>query len=209
MIARTLVSFAAGASSHGRGIPAGTGMAVLDADADFHRARRAHIAARALHRLVPGRTRQSHPRALDGIHALAWSTSSVRVIALRAIVGTVEATTDFDADFRPTTNRIFSRWQRVALAHRRGHPLPPIIAIERPDGYYVIDGRHRVSVARAFGQTDIEAWVSPTLQTAGRQDSDMRAGPVRPQPPAADQEQRCTRQQITREEFADNNRVTR
>jgi hypothetical protein len=167
MTARTLVSFPPGAPSHRRGIRVGTGMPVLDAHADFERARRAHIAARALHWLSPRRTRQSHPPALDGIHALAWTTSSLRVIPLPAIVGTVDATTDFDADFRPTTNRISTRWQRVALAHRRGHPLPPITAIERPDGYYVIDGRHRVSVARAVGQTDIEAWVSPTLRTAG------------------------------------------
>jgi hypothetical protein len=171
MTARTLVSFPAGASSHGGGIRAGAGMPVLDADADFQRARRAHLAARALHWLLPRRARQSHPRALDGIHALAWSTSSLRVIALDAIVGTVEATTDFDAHFRPTTNRIAGRWQRVALAHRRGQPLPPITAIERPDGYYVIDGRHRVSVARAIAQTDIEAWISPSLRTAGHRPS--------------------------------------
>jgi hypothetical protein len=196
MTARTLVSFPGGAASHRRGIHVGTGMPVWDADADFHRARRAHIAARALHWLLPRRTRQPHPHALDGIDALAWSTSSLRVIALDAIVGTVEATTDFDADFRPTTNRISSRWQRVALAHRRGQPLPPITAIERPDGYYVIDGRHRVSVARAIAQTDIEAWISPSLRTAGHRpsvpsptaaprdrderwpESDMRAGPI-------------------------------
>jgi hypothetical protein len=166
MTARTLVSFPPGAPRHRRGIHVGTGMPVLDADADFRRARRAHIAARALHWLPPRRTRQAHPRAWDGNHALAWTRSSLRVIPLDAIVGTVDPTTDFDAGFRPTTNRISTRWQRVALAHRRGHPLPPITAIERPDGYYVIDGRHRVSVGRAFGQTDIEAWVSPTLRTA-------------------------------------------
>ena len=90
------------------------------------------------------------------------------MIPLAAIVGTVDATTDFDADFRPTTNRIAARWQRVALAHRRGHPLPPITVIERPDGYYVVDGRHRVSVARAARQTDIDAWVSPSARPAGR-----------------------------------------
>jgi len=166
MTARTLVGIPGGAAGHRHGIHVGTGMPVLDARADFQRARRAHIAARALHWLVPRRTHQSHPRALDGIHALAWTTRSLRVIALDAIVGTVEATTDFDADFRPTTNRISSRWQRVALAHRRGQSLPPITAIERPDGYYVIDGRHRVSVARAIAQTDIEAWVSPSLGAA-------------------------------------------
>ena len=160
MTARTLA-----APAHRRGIQLGTGMPLLDAHADFQRARRAHIAARAIHWLTPRRTGQSHPRTLNGVHALTWTPSRLRVIPLDAIVGTVEATTDFDAEFRPTTNRISARWRRVALAHRRGHSLPPITVIEGPDGYYVTDGRHRVSVARALGQTDIEAWVSPVRTT--------------------------------------------
>jgi len=152
------------ASGHRRTVRLGTGMPLLDAHADFQRARRAHIAARAVGWLAR-RTRESHPRAVNGVHALAWASSHVRVIPLDAIVGTVEATTEFDAAFRPTTNRISARWLRVALAHRRGRSLPPITAIEAPDGFYVTDGRHRVSVARALGQTDIEAWVSPVRTT--------------------------------------------
>jgi hypothetical protein len=160
MTARTLA-----APGQRRSIRLGTGMPLLDAHADFQHARRAHIAARAVGWLPPRRTRQSHPRSLSDVHALAWTSSQLRVIGLDAIVGTVEATTDFDADFRPTTNRIFARWLRVALAHRRGRSLPPITTIEGPDGYYITDGRHRVSVARALGQTDIEAWVSPLRTT--------------------------------------------
>jgi hypothetical protein len=148
-----------------RGIRLGTGMPLLDAHADFQRARRAHIASRAVRWLPRRRARQSHPRALNGVHALAWTSSALRVIPLDAIAGTVEATTDFDAAFRPTTNRISGRWLRVALAHRRGLSLPPITAIEGPDGYYVTDGRHRVSVARALGHTDIEAWVGQLRTT--------------------------------------------
>jgi hypothetical protein len=138
---------------------ASTGMPALDARSDFHRARRAHLAARALTWLPSRRAARAELRALNGVRALFWTAGRVHVIPLPAIVGTVEATADFDAHWRPTTNRISGRWQRVALAHRRGQPLPPITVIERPDGYYVIDGRHRVSVARALGQTDIEAWV--------------------------------------------------
>jgi hypothetical protein len=41
------------------------------------------------------------------------------------------------------------RWERIALAHRTGRALPPITLVRRPDGHYVIDGCHRVSVARA------------------------------------------------------------
>jgi hypothetical protein len=29
-----------------------------------------------------------------------------------------------------------------------------------PDGYYVVDGRHRVSVALATGRREIDAWVA-------------------------------------------------
>jgi hypothetical protein len=160
MTARTLA-----APGQRRSIRLGTGMPLLDAHADFQRARRAHIASQAVRWLPPRRARQSSLRALNGVHAVAWTSSHLRVNPLDAIVGTVEATTDFDAAFRPTTNRISARWLRVALAHRRGLSLPPITAIEGPDGYYVTDGRHRVSVARALGHTDIEAWVSPMRTT--------------------------------------------
>jgi hypothetical protein len=148
------------------GPPAGTGVPAIDARADFQRARRAEILAGALYRLRAGRRGRRALPTLDGVCALSWTGRALRVIPLGTIVGTVEATTDFGAGFRPTTNRVAERWQRVALAHRRGHALPPITVVERPDGYYVIDGRHRVSVARALGRTDIEAWVGHSLRRA-------------------------------------------
>jgi hypothetical protein len=148
--------------SRRRGPRPGTGVPAIDARADFERARRAEILARALHRLAPRRGARGVLPTLDGVRALSWTGRDLRVIPLRAIVGTVDATTDFDAGFRPATNRVADRWQRIALAHRRGHALPPITVIQRPDGYYVIDGRHRVSVARALSQTDIEARVGST-----------------------------------------------
>jgi hypothetical protein len=141
----------------------GTGVATLDARSDFQRARRAYLATRLVGRLTPGRTRRRRPFALDGVAALSWGSARLRVIPLPAVVGTVDATHDFDARFRPAAAHLAARWQRVALAHRQGTQLPPISVIERPEGYYVLDGRHRVSVARALGQRDIEAWVSPVL----------------------------------------------
>jgi len=36
---------------------------------------------------------------------------------------------------------------------------PTMTLVRRPDGHYVIDGCCRVSVARALGHGDIEAWV--------------------------------------------------
>ena len=54
-----------------------------------------------------------------------------------------------------------ARWERIALAHRRSVSLPPIRVLRGEDGYYVVDGRHRVSVALALGRRDIDAWVTP------------------------------------------------
>jgi len=146
----------------------------MAARADFQRARRAHLAALARRWLMPRRTSRTRPRDLGDVAALSWRTAHLRPIPLESIVGTVDPTADFDAGFRPATDRLSSRWQSVARAHREGLPLPPIAVIERSDGYYVLDGRHRVSVARALGYRDIDAWTSPAGPV-------VRARP--PQPP--------------------------
>jgi hypothetical protein len=137
----------------------------LTVGTDFARARRGHLLAR-VRRQLTRRPCGARPRDLAHVAAIYWLPARLRPIPLAAIVGTVEATADFDAHFRPATDRVSSRWQRVAHAHRAGHPLPPIAVIERPDGYYVLDGRHRVSVAREFGQHDIDAWASPCPRLA-------------------------------------------
>ena len=136
--------------------------AIAGARADFERARRGYLAARVGRLLRERRLSRTQPRNLNEIAALFWHSTRLRSIPLEEIVGTVDATTDFDAGFRPAADRVWSRWQSVARAHRDGRSLPPIAVIERRDGYYVLDGRHRVSVARALGQERIDAWASPT-----------------------------------------------
>jgi hypothetical protein len=137
-----------------------TGIAVIDARDDFARARRAQIAARAARWLAGGR-RRSVPRTLGDAAGLPRGASRLEVIPLDEVVGTVEATIAFDARFRPASEHVRARWERIALAHRRGAALPPITVLQGPDGYYLVDGRHRVSVALAIGLRDIEAWVTP------------------------------------------------
>lgn len=137
-----------------------TGMPFLDAHEDFSRARRAEVAARTARWLVGGQRRPRTPRTLGDTGELPRGTAQLRVIGLDAVVGTLEPTISFDASFRPASELVRARWERIALAHRRGISLPPISVLQRPDGYYVVDGRHRVSVARALGHRDIEAWVT-------------------------------------------------
>jgi hypothetical protein len=134
-----------------------TGMPHIDAREAFSRARRAQVAGRAARWLRRG---PATPRTIGEGTPVASGPSRLRVIPLAEIVGTLEPTISFDASFRPASELVRARWERIALAHHRGVALPPISVVRRADGYYVIDGRHRVSVAHALGHRDIEAWVT-------------------------------------------------
>lgn len=147
-----------------------TGNPVLDAQADFRRARRAHSVARVGRWFARGR--RARPPTLTDVTAKVGGISHLELVPLCSIVGTLDPTTQFDARFRPTSELTRHRWERIALAHRRGDALPPIALLARPDGYYVVDGRHRVSVALALGQRSIDG-----LVTGGR---------VRPAPSLSD-----------------------
>jgi hypothetical protein len=137
-----------------------TGMPLLDAQADFRRARRRSAVARVGRILRRASARSNMPRTITDAEALNGGPARLQVVALDAIVGTVEPSIHFDARFRPASELVRTRWERVALAHRRGIPLPPVHLHRRGDGYYVSDGRHRVSVALALGHRDIDAWVT-------------------------------------------------
>lgn len=136
-----------------------TGLPTMDAQSDFRRARRRYLGAR-LGRWVRRCRCASSPRALASSATLGSGPSRLEVVPLRAIVGTLEPTNRFDPDFRPASNALRWRWERIALAHRRGDALPPVMLRRQADGYYVVDGRHRVSVARALRLGDIDAWVT-------------------------------------------------
>ena len=150
----------------------------LGARADFERARRGYLAARVGGLVRARGASRTCPRDLGDVGALSWHSARMRPIRLGAIVGTVDPTTDFDAGFRPAADRVAPRWQSIARAHRGGRALPAIVVLERPDGYYVLDGRHRVSVARALGHETIDAWTSVSPSPA-RTTTSTRERPMR------------------------------
>ncbi len=79
-------------------------------------------------------------------------------VDLDKIVGSVGRYHDFTRTFLPLVESDGPRWQRVAeLQWDQG--LPPIELYKVGDVYFVKDGNHRVSVARQFGATTIEAYV--------------------------------------------------
>jgi hypothetical protein len=93
--------------------------------------------------------------------------AGLEVVPLDAIVGTVDRGMDFDRRFRPTTGRVRSRWEHIAAAMRRGEALPPVDLVRIGEIYFVRDGHHRVSVARALGRTDIDAYVTEVVTGVG------------------------------------------
>jgi hypothetical protein len=81
----------------------------------------------------------------------------VQTVAIRQIRGSEGRNRDFDRHFNPLTSHSQERWMRVAEAQQRGVPLPPIQLIRVGEVYFVRDGHHRISVARALRQHEIEA----------------------------------------------------
>jgi hypothetical protein len=77
-------------------------------------------------------------------------------VQLRKIVGSVARYSDFNRAFRPRTHTLRERWQRTLDARER---LPPVELYRVDDVYFVVDGHHRVSVARDAGARTIDAEV--------------------------------------------------
>src|SRR5829696_9070561 len=147
-----------------------TGLPSADAQYDFSRARRRRALARMAARL----------RRADDVHhilpfeevARALGRTGERrlgqqLISLDSIVGTVDRSREFDRSFRPTSPRVRERWQRINLAQRKGQALPPIDVYRIGELHFVKDGHHRVSVARALGHRDINAYVTEVLTQVG------------------------------------------
>ena len=83
-----------------------------------------------------------------------------RVVAVEEVVGSVGRFKDFDGEFLPIRRSVGERWKRVDKAFHLGVDLPPVELYMIGEGYYVLDGNHRISVARFQGVRWIEAEVT-------------------------------------------------
>lgn len=85
--------------------------------------------------------------------------AGARTVPINRIKGSEGRSSDFDCDFNPIHTRTRDRWISVAFAHSSGLILPPVELIQVGEEYFVRDGHHRISVARAFGEKYIDAKV--------------------------------------------------
>ena len=119
---------------------------------------------RAVRNTLTGRARRlvDLDSVLSAAGAEGRSFGGVYEIPVDKIVGSAAAPAkagDFDPGFLPANRRLRDRWTRVYTAMVEGGELPPIDVYRVGDGYYVIDGHHRVSVARSLGRDTINARV--------------------------------------------------
>jgi hypothetical protein len=79
-------------------------------------------------------------------------------IELAHIRGSVGRYRDFTSAFLPRRDHLRQRWERVNTMVS-SQDMPPIEVYQVGDAYFVVDGNHRVSVARQEGMKTIAAYV--------------------------------------------------
>jgi len=130
---------------------------------DFQSARKKAAIQEVLARIT-GKSNQllSYEEVAEKLKLRARTDRGVQHIPLDAIVGSVGRDTDFTRTFLPRRAGDQQRWANVkaVFINTDSTPsLPPIEVYKVGEVYFVIDGNHRVSIARQEGLTSIEARV--------------------------------------------------
>jgi nucleotide-binding universal stress UspA family protein len=134
----------------------------LSALHDFTDARRKASIQEILARLT-GRPNEllSYEDVAEKLKLNVRTEAGVLDIPLKSIIGSVGRYTEFTRDFLPRKDGDQERWARVkaAVDDMAGTGLPPIEVYKVGEVYFVLDGNHRVSVARQEGFEYIQARV--------------------------------------------------
>jgi hypothetical protein len=94
---------------------------------------------------------------------LSLTNSGKRYLAdipIDSIIGSVGRYYEFNRSFKPLTDGDENRWARIRQLVESPEGLPPVEVYKVGDVYFVLDGNHRVSVARQIGSPQIEAYVN-------------------------------------------------
>ncbi|MDY6793179.1 MAG: hypothetical protein SWH54_18075 [Thermodesulfobacteriota bacterium] len=124
---------------------------------------------RAMHQAImedlKGFVKRKSPRLLpfeEVKHKLEiWFADDLGVInvPLESIVGSEGRYHAFTRSFLPLQEDLRERWKNIDQIRESGQDLPPVELYKVSNAYFVKDGHHRISVARAKGNKYIEARV--------------------------------------------------
>ncbi len=117
-----------------------------------------------------------------------------RPVPTSRIVGSVGRWQNLRSDFFYRKGGVTQRFIRVGQAMRKGVTLPPIQVyklrkppvkgVVPPSEYYVVDGHHRVAMARKFGQDYLDAEVREFTVRGGDAEPEPMPPPASPDRPA-------------------------
>jgi hypothetical protein len=139
-------------------------------DLDFTLARRRAKLSRLKELFLRRGTRStllSPQETRRGVPASGSMYRGRRTVEVSRIVGSVGRHQQFDPNFMPLSKASPEKWKRIDRAFRLGVELPPVSLLQLGGDYFVIDGNHRVSVARFHGVEWIDAEVTE-VRSLGR-----------------------------------------
>jgi nucleotide-binding universal stress UspA family protein len=127
---------------------------------DFQSARQRAAVQEILARVTGRSTRLlSYEDVAQKLKLRARTERGIQNIPLDAIVGSVGRYSDFTRTFLPRRSDDRDRWAGVKAAVEKSEGLPPIEVYKVGEVYFVVDGNHRVSIARQVDASTIEARV--------------------------------------------------
>src|SRR5512138_3574879 len=101
----------------------------------------------------------SYDEIKEKLHVGGPIYRGVKVVRVDQIAGSLNRYHDFDRVFLPRSDQLAARWTSVNRAFYQEISLPPVVLYKVGEVYFVVDGHHRVSVAKEQGQEFIEAEV--------------------------------------------------
>lgn len=155
----------------------------IKAAQDFRRARNRAVFHDLLARLTGQPTELlSYEEVRQKLRTSGVASQSIQEVPLKDIVGSVGRYTDFTRSFLPRRSSDKDRWVGVMVANEDLSGLPPVDLYLIDEAYFVVDGHHRVSVAKDIGANTIQAYVTeirssvPLSADASKEDLILRAG---------------------------------
>ncbi|MCB0169752.1 MAG: ParB N-terminal domain-containing protein [Anaerolineae bacterium] len=138
-------------------------MAFVKSDAEFNRAKVKGFWQTVLDRILGRRTHLlPFSGVMERLDLRRGAELGLKDIPLAAVVGSVSRSEDFTRDFSPCTSSYLNRerWRGIYTLVTTGAGIPAIEVYLVDGDYYVIDGHHRVSVAKHLGWSTIQAHVT-------------------------------------------------
>ncbi len=150
-----------------------SGFATQKAQDDFNKARTQATLSRIVNLLTPQNEELlSLQEVRNVLRPKSETYRGLKTVPISRIVGSEGRYRDFNKSFLPKRDTLRPRWVRVDEAHYRDIILPAIQLYEIGGVYFVRDGNHRVSVARAQGVESIDAEVT-SLSSEIELDTDL------------------------------------